>query len=134
MRPPIPDPLCDYCGETIDTSVQPRVILFDSNIQGSLEFCDYTHLASWATNRHEVHEGMRSTHLAVTIDQLNDTLARAWELEQLAPADKMPEPGDEFTPPVLGEYATVESVPLHPLVELHRTDDGSPYVVAKAAP
>lgn len=122
MRAPHPAPLCDHCGASIDTSVQPRVIISDANLAEQLEFCGYDHLSLWAAGRHGEHELIRSNHLDVTASQLNATLARAWVLENRVV-------GDPDLEPEPGEYATVDSVPLHPLVELHRRDDGSPYVV-----
>lgn len=118
---------CDGCGSEVDPDVQPRVILYDANEVEGLHFCAYACVARWAEYRHEAHERVRATHLAVTIEQIDATLLRAHQLEHRVVGD----PADE---PLPGEYSTVASVPLHPLVELTRTADGTPHVVARAAP
>ena len=122
--------ICDGCGGTIDTDVHPRVIINDANQVGDLYFCTYACLGLYAAAKHETHEAVRLEHLAVTIEQLNATLARAHELETAAErAGSAPPVRKEAK--VRGEYETVASVPLHPLVEL--VDGDPPTVRAKAA-
>jgi hypothetical protein len=117
---------CDNCSKEIDPNVQPRVVINDMNEAAQMEFCDYACLATWATERNDGFVDMRKHHLDVTITQLNDSLLRAYQLETGQIELVLGDNGE-----VLREYASVESVPLHPLVELHRQDDGTPYVVLK---
>ena len=112
--------ICDGCGNEVDTNVHPRVIIADVNRAEPLFFCSYAHLALYASAKHDDHEAARLEHLAVTMEQLNATLARAHSIETGAV---------EKDPKVHGEYETVASVPLHPLVEL--VDGDPPTVRAK---
>jgi hypothetical protein len=118
-RQAITEEVCDGCGKIVNIDIHPRVIITDSNAAGQLEFCDYLCLGKYATDQHVTYSKIREDHMRATVDQLNATLLRAYAIEHQSAAG---EPGD---------YATVASVPLHPLVELQQDDGGVPFVRLK---